>query len=462
MKIIRKVVALCLILIACSATQNVHVQEALAQKTDEKSLLIEQEGLIQSVEEALEDMKNDPYQEAGNHEQKALDSYNRLRSLAHVEQVKGIEDIKSVWLKRRDFTIWKELKKLGWRDDGYIFLEAQIANLLWLISEEQSDLEQAIFHTEKLEISRSYLFAYNFLRELLHAPLAKTIHHVDKEWLQTLHLKGLSAEKEIKNVAEALEIGSLLTGALPATLAQKQLVKEAQAIIGLKDKLLTLWYPDITTGGQVGTVSKSKAYIALCQEPDLDAMLFTIYHELGHIIHDDHRIYKEIEEGKLSPSTVNRRPDVRKDLKRVNHYRELGKNVLDDTTSIGRNMREIIAKKPALWEIPPSREDYNELLRSRIAEKRADLFALDTLLEQNKISTILTDMHLSAPTPLEEDKITAGEDSTHPSDFERVLYMAGFLADHGIDVNKALKEWLSRAICLPAEVGGFLPPGASK
>ncbi len=82
--------------------------------------------------------------------------------------------------------------------------------------------------------------------------------------------------------------------------------------------------------------------------------------------------------------------------------------------------------------------------------------SLNSFFKQQHISPLLRDIEAYGTSLY----VTAqGEKDEHPSDIERALYRAGFLADHGVDVNKALQEWETEGICVDAEILYQAKPG---
>lgn len=99
-----------------------------------------------------------------------------------------------------------------------------------------------------------------------------------------------------------------------------------------------------------------------------------------------------------------------------------------------------------------------ELFYGLAKERRADLFMLDKLFEQNNINPILQVLDFLAKqtdSPLYSARKLFL--SSHPSNIERVLYMVGFLKDHGVDVNSALKNWQRHGVCLPLQIQELFP-----
>ena len=100
----------------------------------------------------------------------------------------------------------------------------------------------------------------------------------------------------------------------------------------------------------------------------------------------------------------------------------------------------------------------------RVKEKRADLFALEHLVKQGLINPILDFVYYLTSQRFEDwtslmllhlpgmpFTINIGMIDEHPSHIERALYCLGFLAAHGVDINKALRDYEAHGTCVDGE-----------
>jgi hypothetical protein len=102
-------------------------------------------------------------------------------------------------------------------------------------------------------------------------------------------------------------------------------------------------------------------------------------------------------------------------------------------------------------------------LFSRRSEQFADLFALQRLHEQNKLQTIMrwieytvscnnhTELCTLPELYIVSENYLDGTQDKHPSNIERAVYIIGFLAAHGIDVNQALRDYEANGTCVDGE-----------
>jgi hypothetical protein len=174
-----------------------------------------------------------------------------------------------------------------------------------------------------------------------------------------------------------------------------------------------------------------------------------VYHELGHVVHRDHAKSLSMDDDVLAFKDELNRPEFKAALEKIKHYTELGKKAFDNTTNVGSRINKILAKRSTFWIEPEDKAEYTKMLYLRGKEQRADLFAIQRLYKQEKLSAILQAIRDYV---IDRNYVVArGSKDVHPSDFERALYMAGFLVDKGMDINKAFKEWELRGKCIRAE-----------
>lgn len=298
------------------------------------------------------------------------------------------------------------------------------------------------------------LYPYNFLRELLGLVPASSIYGIDRTWL--------------KEVITEVELDLLIKekGVEIPTAMQKKLVDEGVRLAGLQEEVRALSTTKSFAGEAV--TKPLKSYIIMCKTPDLDSRLYTLYHEIGHIVHGDTR--------DVDMQGFLNEPLVKSDQKDIKDYLELGIHTLPSFghTKIGKILVEALAEPEAqrvlkrygfLW-IPPEGEK-NKLLSlyERTTEQRADLFALRQLLKLGEMSAILN--FITILLSEEEDEkpsiITIGLSDRHPSHVERALYIIGFLIAHEFNIATLINAWEQKGICQSGEVVKnyaylFIPP----
>jgi hypothetical protein len=264
------------------------------------------------------------------------------------------------------------------------------------------------------------LFFYNFLRELVDEKLAPSFELVDYAWLAR-------AQKEAIPLAIQVE-----GGLLSAIAAQRHLVEQAKELLGINDQLYVFSEPEF--GG-----SSKNSFSAVCQTPDLGTGLYTVYHELGHIINQDSKELAKIRSGSKSYKDILENPYFVADMNAISRYVELGKTVFDREASFGRHVHRILEMYDSSWNLPPHVANKEEALYAKGVEKRADLFALEKLFEHDKLPAILQAIARHALYDEGDEVIVTPGTAHYPCDIERVLYMAGFLAENGIDINSAMR-----------------------
>lgn len=297
----------------------------------------------------------------------------------------------------------------------------------------------------------------------------------------------------------------------PATFAQAILFNEAKKKTYLPKTMFKLIN---STSAKIKIYTTANcATIFILASPNLDNRLFTLYHELGHIMNPARK-----QQARFSTDASFIEP-----ITEIDYYLTMGQNVLDKSSAIGRlikaaieqayserslekTLRDVIPSMFApitiletyiakylqrakmapdvtlkqigqfafeavrqqrifhpFWVQPHETDKLQAYLFSRNSEQYADLFALHKLFEHNHIQTILRwaeyfiscDNHTELCS-LPELYITSetypdGTQDKHPSNIERAIYIIGFLAAHGIDVNKALRDYEAHGICIDGE-----------
>jgi hypothetical protein len=294
-------------------------------------------------------------------------------------------------------------------------------------------------------LERVVLNAYNYLRELYNRPFIASLDELDEQWFRQK-----AREFAYEKLAQS-------------TLAQKRLVREAQKRLGLKKDIL------VKSSGRSedaraswSPYARGLPVLIMGTEPDLDTRLFSTYHELGHIAHNDGVNEFLVEDGEKTFQGIMADPEFKRDVNRIEYYKELGKKAFNKSTRIGKRINTILNQYDMFWVQPLSGKIRPHVQYELDKERRADLFALDKFYGLKKITTILNMIYRHASGTRRSFYLKGGEhpivldtakypELNHPADFERALYMAGFLVDKGIDINAAFREWENRGVCIDAE-----------
>jgi hypothetical protein len=383
--------------------------------------------LIEGVNRDLNQLAHNPQDEY--YKKETLYGYNFLRELLHESPALSLAEIDKRWLTELDYNLWKESKRAQLQKSFKTTLVQQVG----ILTEDiEYDLNRLAQNPSEL-YKREALYDYNFLRELLHLSPASSVDEIDKTWASEV-----AEEVNPYGTMDLHGYGVPLSG-------QKELIDQARKLLDIQEEIAVFSFPSMI-GGASGTI-KGKPYIALCRTPDLDGHLYTIYHELGHIVHHDSQNTGLMLAGSKSPQEFLDDPEFKADIDRITRYLELGKKALDTSTDVGKRIHAILAQHATLWNPPADPQKYKEMLVERGQEERADLFALDKLFEQKNIGPLLTTIdEWSSSNYI----VAEGAQDPHPSSIERALYIAGFLVDKGIDVNAALREWEHEGMCIPS------------
>jgi hypothetical protein len=361
----------------------------------------------------------------------ALYAYNFLREMMKVPVVHAIEEIDTRWLDTESYQLWKTKQQESWKQDKLTF-PARARGLLSGLETNLTSLgkspQDAYFQTQAL-------YNYNLLRELLGKAPAVSLPELDHQWAEEV--------KESINSYVVMEE----QGAKEATAAHNLLLDEAQRMLGFKQKIIAL-SRSIASGSALTRAQIS--YVILCEIPDLDAQLFTLHHELGHIVHNDTINSDKAKAGEITYDELLADKDFIAAIDHIDRYTTIGKQAFTNETKVGKHINEILETHKTFW-IEPAADKLKELLFRRGIEKRADLYALDNLFAQNQISPILQEI-----VDYGESNyiVIKGDEDVHPSHIERALYDAGFLVDKGLDINKLLKDWYTTGKC---KLAGGLP-----
>ncbi len=330
----------------------------------------------------------------------------------------------------------------AYKDKSPTFISG-IAKVLDFIESEQRAQKDSSDETDILR-------AYNFLREFLGFSKAESVKDISKPFLD-----------DLRQEIETLTLIEEHEGWEYPTLELLELSKKAQQKTELTGDVITLATSAKSGYQAYSGLGMKTPYVALCKtSPDTDSLLFALYHELGHIHNKDGFSKRQLERGIKSIDDLISKKSFLNDLKRIERYSLIGKKIFESSHNL--EISKLLTGHPdePIWdELTQDEEAFYRFSK----ERRADLFMLDKLFEQRKISPILQMMDIWAKqtdSPIHSERCIFI--SPHPSNVERVFYMAGFLKDHGIDVIKALNEWKNRGKCVPLQTEELFPKLAKK
>lgn len=344
--------------------------------------------------------------------------------------------------ENNDYQEWKKEIQKDWINRN----QNLVKRLFSLTSYIKHGIPKEGLEVKERPWATAKLYSYNFARELLHEPPASSLEDIDKKWIDDL-------EETIEPYKVAEDVG--LSAPL---LGMKELLHEAQTILDVKKKLVVVTHSHERAG------ESGSHYVALCQTPDLDLTLAILYHELGHIVNNDNELSICLNEIDPSCRTHANIPTV-KDVAPLKEYLSLGLKHISNESEVGKKVLKVLdkLKKQGMTiyqfidkKTPPTNPPVtDDTIINRNIERRADLFALNTLYRLGKIDPILSliENFSNPPEPVAFDDIVIPQNGkfTYPSNLERVLYAAGFLFDKGLDANALLKHYESEGVCLSRE-----------
>ncbi len=443
-----------LLLFLLVLTPNVHLQaDLITASEDTESSLTPQAQLVDAARyrekmqlfvnilSNLDAASNIENPDVGEY---ALAEYNELRKLVPLPTVNSYNKIDVALLETLQYELWKDHQRELWKLSGVEGVLPQSydlgSNIYQLITR---DVPRSRFNDEFL------FFPYKFLRELLGLPTSPTLQKEDRLWVETIF-----PELETYGLVEGI-------GAFKRpTNAQKKLLEKAINLLNLQGKISALQQK---TGGVHGSTRISPSgitYIAMCENPDFDFMMYLLFHELAHVYHNDSKNEDLIMQGEAKPEDLSNQSAFKTDLNTVKRYLKRGIELVPSlqSTRTGKLLASHLANSivqltlkitGGFWIHPKDPKEYQKIHYYRGKEQRADLFAIKNLLKHNLISTILRGVELfNNPESL---YLIADSSDNHPSDLERALYILGFLADQGINVRRELYKWEHQGVCTPVE-----------
>jgi hypothetical protein len=158
---------------------------------------------------------------------------------------------------------------------------------------------------------------------------------------------------------------------------------------------------------------------------DAHDRLFGLYHEMGHILHNDltndSRKYVEI----------YNKPYFKSDIARIQRYLDLGKKSIPKNTYLASYLEPIKQKYQSFWIKPKDQQTYLKMLYERGKEQRADLYAFDMIAKYNLYDSLIAVVYKYA---LSGFVVVNQTQDDHPSNVERAFCMLGFMADKHVNL----------------------------
>lgn len=415
---------------------------------NEKSLLFVM--TLGNLEDALQD-PDDSFARSS-----ALSYYNKLRKLVRLPVARSFKEINKPMLEERFYKFWKADQQERW---GLVGLEGS-PPLQW--QEYASRVDHFLSKNKQIDASNieNSLFPYNLLRELLGLSTKSTLQADDKKWFKAIFPEIL--------LYYHVEKGQIKE----ATTAQKKLIEEAVRLLNIREKIYAAQYAtgsEATHAQTVTSYPSELTFIALCQTPDIDYRLSALFHELGHVSHNDTKHDHLIKANEAKPKDFSSQPLFKADINDVMRYLQRGIEIVPTlkNTTIGQKLATYLAdpkvqktfNQYGMFWIPPDKPDeYQKTSYSRGQEQRADLFAVKNLLKHDMVSAILTEVDQRLFYSYENPYLIARGLRTHPSDLERALYMLGFLADQGINLPELIYAWENEGVCTSGEENAAQSP----
>lgn len=361
---------------------------------------------------------------------KALKFYNEYRELLGFSPVRLFEEIDIQWYNVAEY---HRIHVLLINDLSISEFYKKNRNYLALLS----ILDATPQKSEAREfLSNKVLEFYNKLRLSAHERPARSLNALDREWFR----------ERVTKIHRYFRFDPYYDH---ADGAQARIIRFEQKRLGIDGVVLpaktdlNCLYSGRAHAHLGQNFETSFHGLYLDSHPDLDNMLAVLYHEFGHIAHKDGEV-------KITPKRAEKllqSPESLEDVKRIEHYIELGKQVrLSWQTETGKNICHALSRPFILWNDAALKGKKRIMaVYRRTAERRADLFALDNLFKHKKMGALMSMLEFFA----DKDYITAvGDWDAHPSAFERALYTIGFLIEKGIDVNAELLKWQHHGKCV--------------
>jgi hypothetical protein len=282
---------------------------------------------------------------------------------------------------------------------------------------------------------------YALLEELMGSPAPLGCKEaVDEQWLYDL-------EEELLTLWALEDKALIAEGVTRAMQKQREVLLKVKREFGINKPLALLSFE---SPGGVG----SPYYMALSSKEDVNRWLSTAYHEMTHLLYGDALTRESIEDEGADPRTFLKDASLQQAYKEWDRFVELGKQVLSDETRTGKRVKSVAKSITAFYKAPerPKAQAYYMLVRGQ--ELRADLLEFEKLLEYGYLDILLHEMHHYA---FRDVSNVSQKNEPWPSDIERVLCIAGFLKDRGVDVNKVLQSWEHKPASQEVQVSTHQP-----
>ncbi len=400
---------------------------------EEKKQIWEKQGIDTKKEQknklvtSLNHFLNSNNEPIGAHKRQALFNYNLLNELSEFPLGRTfLSTIDSDWLYDHVYVTWNDEIKQEWKKRKIESFACKIVDILIKI---ENALKEFRADSNNLFFKKRFLYCYNLLREMLHLDNAKTITEIDYPWIESIRKEALLNEFLEKYHYELA----------PDIL--ENILTEAREAFHLDDSIVLA-----VRKGKGGTNAYGNGinfYIVLGLANEHNHQYKVFYHELGHIMlkHDK---TPEMRNNTISLEEIDlllSSDDFIQGREKISKFINIGKKAFTNKTRLGKTINSIVSSMLPLWVLPLNDYEYKKTTLAREYEQQADLFACDKLLKLGKLDPILATIELYALS----NYITAyGNEDEHPSNFERALYMIGFLVDKGLDINQAFDEWYSK------------------
>lgn len=358
----------------------------------------------------------------------ALRYYNFIRNQYYSKPAKCFSKIDTTWYNNATY----HRLVLEWVGTISNIQGMPIKEFLLNLSKMLSATHTNSFNIEGFNLSEEIaLHVYNLLRRWDNQKEVNLLSDIDMEWFIG------NFDRFVKEVEqfESHPVSNRLLNLI--LLIQQKLNYDKGLIVASGSEMRVMGH----ARKEIGTnLAQDFSAISIDEIPDLDLLKWTLYHEFGHLFVD---FLTDLLEEKI---IYLNHPAIQNDSERIEKYIRIGKKSFDMSTAIGKKVLEILEHHDSFWDY--SSLDEAQLIGmkyQRSCEQRADLFSLDNLLKHNELNALLAGLCNFADT---DYIVVIGDSDVHPSNFERALYFAGFLVDHGVDLNAELKKFEEIGQCI--------------
>ncbi|HVW99512.1 MAG TPA: ImmA/IrrE family metallo-endopeptidase [Candidatus Babeliaceae bacterium] len=269
-------------------------------------------------------------------------------------------------------------------------------------------------------------FAYCLLREHYHLPESQD-DPIDFQWLSNI-------KQELDSFLAIEELNSM---GWPIELPEQEhqfLLENITETLGLN--ITVVPFTTSTLGFAYITPLLDRNLIAISNCNDEGMRFFSLYHELSHILNNDIKTKQSLWNNEISAESLAISKDIIDIETKTEYYLQLGIKALElSTPGLALRLKEIVRNHNSYWQPPLEQERYHKTLYLRATEKRADLFAIESLLKEHKYFALKSAITKFANT---EQIIEYYDTHNHVSGIERTLYILGYISDQDLDINNFL------------------------